>query len=157
MYIEALKAFEQAITYAPADETLHYLSGVNAAHAAKAMHDYRPDGAAGAQAAAYLATAEAAYLSALDQAGDYSSARYALANLYAFELNKPEQAVFHLLRYMEGRSGDADAMFVMARSQYMLGRYREALDWYDQGIALTRDDKKKDQARANRALIEGLL
>jgi hypothetical protein len=39
----------------------------------------------------------------------------------------------------------------------MLGHYLEALDWYDQGIALTRDEKKKDQARVNRARIEALL
>ena len=157
MNIEALKALEEAVNYNPSDETLHYLSGINAAYAAKSMHDYRPDGESGPKAAAYFAQSEAAYLRAVELAEDYTQARYGLANLYAFELNKPEEAIYHLLRYMDNRSGDADAMFILARSYYMTGRLHEALDWYDRGISQTKDESKKAEARANRQSIEAML
>ena len=54
---------------------------------------------------------------------------------------------------MEHRSGDSDAMFMIARALYMTGRYREAVDWYDRGIALTKDETKKHEAQMNRNFI----
>lgn len=157
MYIEALRALEKAIEYTPDDETLHYLSGINAAYAAKSMHDYRPAGESGPQAGAYLAQAERAFLRAIELQDEYTQARYGLANLYVFELNKPEDAQYHLLRYMESRTGDADAMFILARAYYMSGNLREAVDWYDRGIAVSNNDAKKSEARSNRDFIERQL
>ncbi|MDR0551845.1 MAG: tetratricopeptide repeat protein [Spirochaetaceae bacterium] len=153
MYIEALKALEQAINYTPADETLHYLSGINAAYSAKSMHDYRPNGESGREAASYLARSEAAYLRAIELEPEYTQAIYGLANLYVFELNKPEEGKYQLLRYMESRPGDADAMFLLSRACYMTGSPREALDWLDRGIAVVKDPAKKAEAMSNRDFI----
>jgi hypothetical protein len=39
----------------------------------------------------------------------------------------------------------------------MQGRLREAIDWYDRGIPLSKDKDKKAEAQENRRYILGLL
>ncbi|MDR2601305.1 MAG: tetratricopeptide repeat protein [Spirochaetaceae bacterium] len=157
MYIEALKALEEGIKYSPADETLHYLCGLNASYSAKSMHDYRPEGASGPLASSYFATAEAAYLRAVELQPEYTQARYALAVLYIFELNKPQDAVQQLLRYMENRSGDEDSFFMLGRAYYMTGDLNEAVKWYGRGVDAAKDDAKKKEGLANKEYIESLI
>jgi tetratricopeptide (TPR) repeat protein len=157
MYFEAIDALENAIRIAPADETLHYLLGLNAAYAAKSAHDYRGNAGGGGVTRHYFDLAEAAYLRAIELEPTYGQARFALAVLYIYELNRPEDGIEQLVSYMETRSGDADAMFMMARAFYMQGRLREAVDWYDKGIPLSNDKDKKAEAEENRRYIMGLL
>jgi tetratricopeptide (TPR) repeat protein len=158
MYFEAIDALEQAIRITPSDETLHYLLGLNAAYAAKSAHDYRGEaGGSGEITRRYFELSEAAHLRSIELEPKYNQARFALAVLYIYELDRPEDGIEHLAAYMETRSGDADAMFMMARACYMLGRLREAVDWYDRGIPLTKDKAKKAEAEENRRYILGLL
>ncbi|MDR2467599.1 MAG: tetratricopeptide repeat protein [Spirochaetaceae bacterium] len=156
MYLEAVNALQQAIHYTPDDETLHYLTGINAARAAKSL--YHPD-ANGMNDAVmqHFKLAETAYLRAIELEPLYTQALYALSILYIFELNRPEDAIVHLLQYMETRSGDADAMFILARALYMTGRFQEAADWYDRAIPLTKDEKKRLEAEQNRNFIRDQL
>jgi tetratricopeptide (TPR) repeat protein len=157
MYFEAIEALERAIEIKPDDETLHYLLGLNAAYAAKSAYDYGGEGAIGERSARYFALAEKAYLRSIELAPVYNQARFALAVLYIYEINRPEDGIKQLVAYMENRSGDADAMFMMARAFYMLARYREAVDWYDRGIPLTKDKTQKAEAEENRRYILGLM
>ncbi|MDR0383123.1 MAG: tetratricopeptide repeat protein [Spirochaetaceae bacterium] len=156
MYFEAVDALEHAIRITPSDEMLHYLLGLNAAYAAKSAYDYRGEAAGGGVTRRYLDLAEAAYLRSIELAPKYNQARFALAVLYIYELDRPEDGIEQLVAYMETRSGDADAMFMMARAFYMLGRFREAVDWYDRGIPLVKDNAKKAEAEENRLYILGL-
>jgi tetratricopeptide (TPR) repeat protein len=158
MFVEAVKALRRAIEIMPDDETLHYLTALNAAQAAKSAFDYEEgSGGSGAASRRYLNLAEAAYLRAIEIEESYTQARYGLAVLYVFELDRPADAVPQLRRYMENRSGDADSMFLLARALYMLGEYEEALNWYERGIPLTKDAARKAEAESNRNFIRGLL
>lgn len=154
MWLEAVKALERAIQYTPNDETLHYLTGMDAAMAAKSVYDYDTGkGGIGANSKRYFNLSEAAYLRALELQPAYTQARYALAILYTYELNRPADAISHFLLYMEERPGDADAMFALGRALYMTGRNREAVEWFDRGISLTKDAAKLKEARILRDLI----
>ncbi|MDR1232431.1 MAG: tetratricopeptide repeat protein [Spirochaetaceae bacterium] len=157
MYFEAIDALEQAIRITPSDEMLHYMLGLNAAYAAKSAHDYRGEASGGEVARRYFDLAEAAHLRSIELEPKYNQARFALAVLYIYELDRPEDGIRQLTAYMETRSGDADAMFMMARAFYMQERLREAVDWYDRGIPLAKDKVKKAEAEENRRYILGLL
>jgi len=149
MHIEAIEAFTHALQYSD-EETLHYLLGLEAAQAGKSAY---PQG--GPEQQRYYAMAENAYLRALSLADNYTQARYAIASLYVFDLDRPSDAIPHLERYMEGRSGDAEAMFMMARACYMLGRDNEAVDWYKKGIPFEKDKARAAEAEANIRFIQG--
>jgi len=154
MWLEAVNSFRHAIDYTPDDEVLHYLTAVNAAQYAKSAYDYDEGrGGIGENSRRYFNLAEDAYKRAIELEPNYSLARYGLSVLYIYELNRPDDAVPQLLQYMEGRSGDADAMFMLARALYSTGKYREAVEWYDRGIAATKDEAKKAQAQANKNFI----
>ncbi|GMO14608.1 MAG: tetratricopeptide repeat protein [Spirochaetaceae bacterium] len=152
MFLEAVKALEKAIYYNPADETLHYLLGLNASYAAKSLY-----ASGNGEVERYFNMAEEAYLRAIELEPTYTQARYALAVLYVFELNKPESAVPQLLEYMEGRSGDSDAMFILARAFYMSGQFQQAIDWYTRAIPLTKDEQKRREAEQNLKFIRDNL
>jgi tetratricopeptide (TPR) repeat protein len=158
MYLEAVNALRRAIEINPDDEALHYLTGLNAASCAKSMYDYDEGaGGRGINASRYFNLAEAAYLRAIELEPAYTQARYGLAVLYIYELDRPADAVPHLLRYMENRSGDANAMFMLARALYMTGEYSEAVAWYERGIPLTKDDAMRAEAQTNRNFIMDIL
>jgi tetratricopeptide (TPR) repeat protein len=157
MYFEAVEALKHAIDIMPNDETLHYLLGLNAAYAAKSAYDYEGEGVMGDRSRSYFDLAETAYLRSIELEPVYNQARFALAVLYIYELNRPEEGIPQIVGYMENRSGDADAMCMMARAFYMLGRYREAVDWYDRGIPFIKNKEQKVEAEENRRYILGLM
>ncbi|MDR2097131.1 MAG: tetratricopeptide repeat protein [Spirochaetaceae bacterium] len=157
MYFEAIDALQRAIEITPDDETLHYLLGLNAAYGAKSAYDYQDDGDMGERSRGYFALAERAYLRSIELEPKYNQARFALAVLYIYELGRPEEGITQLAAYMDTRSGDSDAMMMMARAFYMLGRYREAIDWYDRGIPLIKDKGKRAEAEENRRYVLGLM
>ena len=157
MHFQAIEALQRAIGIAPGDETLHYLLGLNAAYAAKSAYDYQGEGAAGESSRRYFDLAERAYLRSIELEPRYNQARFALAVLYIYEMERPEEGIAQLTAYMEDRSGDTDAMFMMARAFFMLGRYREALTWYDQGIPLVKDRTQRAEAEENRRYILGMM
>jgi tetratricopeptide (TPR) repeat protein len=155
LHRDALDALERAIQYNPEDPSLYYSTGVSAAIMAKSSLDFAgagggsPDG----NRERYYALAESGYLRAISLNDRYARPRYGIGVLYVFELDRPAEAVPHLLRYLEQNTGDVDAMFVLARAYYMIGRYQEAVDIYDRIIPLTKDQQKREEAEKNRARI----
>jgi tetratricopeptide (TPR) repeat protein len=150
LYREALEALERAASYYPADPSVLYQTGLAAARVAKSALDFRNTGET---AERYYALAESGYLGALRLDEGYARAYYALGVLYVFELDRPEEALPYLIRYLELRSGDVDGMFVLARAYYSTGRYQEALDLYDEIIGRTRDKDTRLEAERNKQAV----
>jgi tetratricopeptide (TPR) repeat protein len=156
LHLEALDALERALYYAPEDPALHYAAGISAGVAAKSSLNF-----SGAQEnqerERYYDLAEEAYLRAIELDGSYGRPRYGIAVLYVFELDRPSEAVPHLLRYLEISRSDVDAMFVLARAYYMTESYQNAVDVYDDIIALTKDANKRLEAQNNRQILLDML
>ncbi|MDR2103322.1 MAG: tetratricopeptide repeat protein [Treponema sp.] len=155
LHNEALEALERTIYYTPEDAAPYYLTGVSAAIVAKSSLEFA-GGEAGARSH-YFDLAESAYLRAIELDERYTRPRYGLSVLYLFELNRPEEAIPHLLRYLEIQTRDVDAMFLLARAYYMTERYEESLALYDRIISLTRDAVKRTEAERNKETVLGLL
>jgi tetratricopeptide (TPR) repeat protein len=154
LHREALDALERAMDYSPLDQALPYMAGLSAAAIAKGSLDFT--GNAPAAAERYYRLAEAAYLKAVSLDGRYARPLYALGVLYVFELDRPEDALPLMARYMELTTNDVDGMFVMARAYVMTEQYQAALDLYDRIISVTRDAKKKQEAEQNKQYILGV-
>ena len=148
---EALEALTRAIYYSPEDPALHYSTGISAGIIAKSAHDY--PGRENVERAEYNKLAEQAFLRAIELDSRYLRPRYSLGVLYAFELDRPEEAIPHLELCLEISKNDVDTMFVLARAYYMKRDFQAALDLYDRIISITRVEQKKVDARNNRQLI----
>lgn len=149
LHQEALEALEQAMNYNAEDPALRYLAGISAVRVAKGTLDMTSAG----QRDRYYALSESAFRTAIELDGAYSRPRYALGVLYTFDLNRPEEAVPHLIRFLELSANDVDGMFVLARAYYMTSRYREALELYDRILVITKDPDKKKEAERNKQHI----
>ncbi|MDR2184901.1 MAG: tetratricopeptide repeat protein [Treponema sp.] len=152
LHLEALDALEQAIRYHPDDAALLYMTGVSAAVAAKSSLDFGGS-RENENRTRYYRLAESAYLQAIALDDAYARPCYGLGVLYAFELNRPAEAIPYLQRVSELRGSDTDALFVLARAYYMTGQRQEALDVYDRIISFTKDKTKKAEAENNRRFI----
>jgi tetratricopeptide (TPR) repeat protein len=151
LHNDALDALERAAHYYPGDPALRYQVGVSAAMVAKSYLDFGDTGEGGA--ARYYALAEEGYLQAIRLDETYTRSYYALGVLYVFELDRAQDAIPYLEKFLELRSGDVDGMFVLARAYYMTGAYQPALDLYDRIIPLTRDPDKRSQAEKNKQAV----
>jgi tetratricopeptide (TPR) repeat protein len=155
LHNEALEALERAIYFTPEDRALHYMTGVSAAYVAKDIHSF--PGVDRTEKDRYFALAEESYLRAIELDERYLRPRYGLAILYVFELDRPAEAVPHLLRYLEISRNDTDIMFVLARAYYMTGAFKEAVEIYDRIISVTTDEQKRKEAQNNRQAVMGRL
>jgi tetratricopeptide (TPR) repeat protein len=153
---EALGALARAIEYTPEEATLHYLQGLSAAIMAKSSYDNAVMKNGLTQQSYYFALAEQSYLRAVQLDHDYGRPLYGLGVLYAFELNRPEEAVPCLERYLEISKNNVDGMFVLARAYYMTGHYQKAIALYDRIPSLTKDSQKQAEAEKNKRTILGL-
>jgi tetratricopeptide (TPR) repeat protein len=126
---------------------VHYLIGLSAGTSARS--DYFSE----SEAAALFRTAEQAYLRAVEIDERYAKALYGLGVLYVFELERPDEAVPCLERFLDINKSDTDAMFVLARAYYMMENYEAAVGLYDRIIDLTKDPEKKAQADANKQQV----
>jgi len=151
MYGEAYEAYLSAIDFYPANETLYYHAGLCAGYIAKSKEAKGPDGLAEKQK--WFATCESSYRRALDLSPRYASALYGLAVLYEFELNRPADALPLAQRVLEVETKNVDAMLLLGRIYYSLGRNQEAVDTYGKVIDTTKVKAKKDAAEANRQRI----
>jgi tetratricopeptide (TPR) repeat protein len=147
LYGEALEALEHAAGYNPEDETVHYLIGLCAGALAKSEY-FAPD-----QADRHFEICEKAYLRAISIVPRYSKALYGLVILYAFELNRPEDAEKYLVQYLDINKSDTDAMFVLARARFMTENYQGAVEMYDKIISLTKNADTKAAAEANKQQV----
>ncbi len=148
LYGPALDALEEAIRMQPQNHVLHYLAGACAGFIGKAQA--RPD-----RREEYLARAERSYRTSLELSPDYIDGRYALAVLYAFELDRPLEAIVQLRRILERSSGHVPSLFVLARAHVVLGNLDEAVVAYDRIIAARVDEETRRAAERNRRLLLG--
>ncbi|MDR1587512.1 MAG: tetratricopeptide repeat protein [Treponema sp.] len=153
MHRDALDALQRAIDYNAEDPALFYLTGVSAGIVAGNSLEFSANSPA--ERDRYYRLAETSYLRAIDLDGGYPKPRYALGVLYAFNLNRPADAVPHLERYLELMSSDVDAMFVLARAYYMTERYDNAVELYDRIIGRSKNEEVKKQALNNKEYILG--
>ena len=73
-----------------------------------------------------LASAQTAFLRALEFNPRYGRALYALSVLLVFEMDRPEDAGPYLTRLLEIEKQNVDAMFLLARVRYSEGRLEDA-------------------------------
>jgi tetratricopeptide (TPR) repeat protein len=155
MYNDALDALERAIYFNSEDAVLYYLTGVNAANVAKSKVGFSAN--AERERDFYYVLSENSYLRTLELDITYTKAMYGLAVLYVFELNRPQEAIVHLERYLQIQQSDISAMFVLARAHFMLENYTQAVEVYDKIISRTKDKNVKEEAQNNRDIIMGLI
>lgn len=152
MFGEALEALQSAVGYFPEDATLHYLTGLSAASMAKSAHDFAATGRSRERERLY-ALAESAYRRAIALDPNYARPLYGLGVLYVFELDRPADAIPVMERHLSLRTKDADSMFVLARAYYAVGRNDDAVALYDRILAVSKDEKKRAEAAANKRTV----
>lgn len=155
MYIEAYEAAKEALRYFPDNTGLYYTIGLGLSYQAKV--DSVGGAASQALRAERLASAEAAYLRALEFNPRYGRALYALSVLYVFEMDRPEDAGPYLTRLLSIETRNVDAMFLLARVRYTEGRLEEAANLYDSILATTKVEEKRKQAEENKKTVLDLL
>jgi tetratricopeptide (TPR) repeat protein len=155
MHRDALSALEMAIHYNSEDPFLYYMTGVSAGTVAKSIIGFS-DGAAGEREQFYQLS-EKAYLRALELDAVYTKPMYGLGILYAFELDRPADAVVRLERYLQLQNSDIQAMFVLARAYYMIENFGKAVELYDRIISRAKDQKTKTDAQALRDIVQGRI
>jgi tetratricopeptide (TPR) repeat protein len=153
---EALNALARAIEYTPEEPVLHYLRGLSAAVMAKASYDNTMVKGGLAQQSYYFSLAEQSYLRAIQLNHDYGRPLYGLGILYTFELERSEDAIPYLVRYLEISKNNVDGMFVLARAYYITGQYQKSIALYDRIPSLTKDSEKQTDAEQNKRTILGL-
>ncbi len=156
MYGDALKAYEQAIMYYPANQNLYYYVGLCAGYMADASLDYNATGDL-SKREHYLELSESAYKRAIELDPNYTRALYGLAVLYVFELDESEKAIPLLEKFLTIETGDTDAMFVLARAYYVNYEFQLAIDMYDRIIAKTASEKTKQEAEANKKIVMDIM
>ena len=155
LHNEALQAIQKAIYYTPTDPTLFYMAGLSQAIVAKSYTSFNKVDAADRER--LFALAEESYLTAIKLDDRYLKPRYGLGVLYVFELDRPQDAIVHLERFLEISKNDVDTMFVLARAYYMTGAYQKALDLYNRIISSATDNTRKTEARNNRQTVMEIL
>jgi len=154
LHNDALEALERAIYFNTEDPVLYYLTGVSAANVAKSKVGFTAN--IDIERGNYFRLSENSYLRALELDITYAKAMYGLAVLYVFELDRPQEAIVHLERYLQLRSSDIPAMFVLARAHFMVENYQQAVEIFDRIAARTRNQKEREEALNNREFIQRL-
>ncbi len=152
MYGEALKNFQTAIQFYPANQNLYYYVGLCAGYMAKASLDYNATGSA-TEKYNYYKLAEEAYLRAIELEPKYGRALYGLGILYVYELKQAEKAVPHLEKLISFDTRNTDAMFVLAAAYYLSYDFDKAIEMYDRIISITKSEQKKAEAEANKKKV----
>jgi len=155
MHNDALNAFERAVYFNTEDPTIYYLTGVSAASAAKSLVGFS-SGEQKEKDRLYKLS-ENSYLRAMELDITYTKPMYGIAILYIFELDRPQDAIPYLERYLKIMVSDISAMFVLARAYYSTENYTDAIELYDRIISRTKDKKIKEEAQNNKDMIQGLI
>jgi tetratricopeptide (TPR) repeat protein len=155
MHNDALAALERAIFFNTEDPLLYYLTGVSAGVVAKSIVGFSHN--ALNEREHYFRLAENAYLRALELDITYTRPMYGLGILYVFELDRPEDAIVYLERYLQILPNDIPAMFVLARANIMLENFSRTIEIYDRIIERTRDRQMREEAQYNRNFIMELM
>ena len=155
LHNDALEALEKAVYYNTEDAALYYMTGVSAGSVAKSIVGFSMN--AEREREHYLNLAENSYLRALELDITYTKPMYGLAVLYAFELNRPEDAIIQLERYLQIQASDINAMFILARAYFMTGELARASDIYIRIADRTRNKEIREQALELRDRIQEMI
>jgi len=155
LHNDALAALDRAIYYNTDDPILFHLTGVSAGNVAKSIIGFSAN--AENERAHYFKLAENGYLRALELDDTYTKPMYGIAILYAFELNRPAEAIPYLERYLKIQASDISAMFVLARAYVMIENHSQAIEIYERIINRTKDRKIKEEALNNIDIIQRYL
>jgi len=155
MHNDALQAFERAVYFNTEDPTIYYLTGLSAASAAKSLVGF--SNADEKERARLYKLAENSYLRALELDATYAKPMYGLGVLYVFELDRPQDAIPHLERYLKININDVSAMFILARAYYSTGNYSDALECYDRIIVRIKDKNIREEALRNKEIVQGII
>ncbi len=148
MYGLALDALTEAIKIYPENPLLFYYAAVSSARMAKADVTDQKAMEAG------LAAAEEYYKRAIFLDPTYVNALYGLAVLYAVELGRGEEAEPLLKQILDREPKNLDALFLLARTEYSLGRPEQAIDYYNKIIDTNPPAPVKAKAEANKRQIQ---
>jgi len=155
MHRDAIAALERALYYNPADPTLMFLTGESASIVAANALQFSVSSTA--EKERFYNLAESAYLKAIEIDSSYAKPYLGLGILYTFDLDRPAEAIPHLLRYLDLMATDVKGMFVLARAYYMTDRYGEAIELYDRILARSKDPGVRAEAQNNKEYIRELL
>jgi tetratricopeptide (TPR) repeat protein len=155
MHRDALDAFERALHFKGDDPTLLYLIGESASAAAASTLGF--SGNSGAEKQRYQDLAESAYLRSIQLDATYAKPRLGLGILYAYEMNRPAEAIPHLERFRNLVPKDLKGMFALARAYYMTEKYDDAVGLYDLIISQSKDPKVRAEAQNNKEIIRNLI
>jgi len=155
MHNDALVAFEKAIYFNTEDASLFYLSGVSAGSVAKSITGFSPN--ADMEREHYFKLAENSYLRALELDITYTRPMYGLGILYVFELDRPNDAITQMERYLQIQPSDIPAMFVLARAHFMVENFTAAMELYGRIADRTKDKNIKEEALNLRYFIQGMI
>jgi cytochrome c-type biogenesis protein CcmH/NrfG len=152
MYGEALKTFQKAVEYYPANSNLYYYIGVCAGYMANSALDFDATGSS-EKRYNYLKLSESGYKRAIELDPKSSRALYGLGVLYVFELDQSEKAIPYLEKLLGFDTKHTDAMFVLARAYYENHEFDKAVALYDKILSLTTSEEKKAEAEANKKIV----
>ena len=155
MHRDALDAFERALQFKGDDPTLLYLTGESASAVAASTLGF--SGNSDAERERYLKLAESAYLRSIQLDATYAKPRLGLGILYAYEMNRPAEAIPHLERFRDLIPKDLKGMFALARAYYMTENYDDAVGLYDLIISQSKDPKVRAEAQNNKEIIRNLI
>lgn len=152
MYGEALKNFQAALNYYPANQNLFYWTGVCASFMASAALDFDATGSS-AEHDNYLKLAESSFLRALSLDPRHAKALYSIGVLYVWDMHKFDKAIPYLETLLQIQTKDTDAMMVLAAAYFGNMDYDKAVGMYDRIIATTKLEQKKNEALANKKIV----
>lgn len=152
MYTKALEAFRSALEYFPENQHVFYQIGVCAAHVAKSTLDY--PNMKFPERKEYLDLAASAYKRAIELDPNYTRASYALAILYVFELNRPEDAITIMEPVAAREKKPLDSLFILGRAYYMTGQYEKSIATYDRIIKTSGSAEQRADAERNKEFVK---
>ena len=155
MHNDALEALERAIYFNSEDPLLFYLTGVSAGVVAKSIVGFSANSEL--EREHYFSLSENSYVRAIELNATYARAMYGLAVLYVFELGKAQDAIVYLERFLQLEPSDNNAVAVLARANFMLGNFWEAVELFDRIAARTKDERMREEALENREFIMRLI
>jgi len=155
MHEDALQAFDRALYYKADDPTLFYLTGESASIAAAGTLNFSNNSVS--EKERLLSLAESAYLRSIELDPTYAKPKLGLGILYTFDMDRPQDALPHLDRYLQINSGDIRGMFVAARAYFMTDNLDRAIEIYERIIYRTKDPRVKTEAQNNIATIRDMM
>jgi len=147
MHRDAIYAFEQAIRFNAEDPTLFFLTGESAWIVATSALDF--PGLQASERDEYFRLAESAFLRAIDMDVTYGRPRLSLGIMYAVDLDRPQDAIVQLDRFLQTSPRDVSGMFALARSHAMIGQLTQAIELYERILSISGDATVRAEAQSN--------